>query len=317
MTNRSAERSRPRRVNVWSTALDGVLGDRLTDRGRGQAELLRRRHRGQSVRTARTLPPPCRAPRGRLRPTSVHTARRRVGLAALRRLGDDASSASHVAAAVDEVLADGTALARGLTRLVGRARPCRSRRGGRRGDQLVRVAACDWSARGRRSAGRTRRRRRTGTCPTVLVRLSASHDALTGRGGHRRAPAAGRRRRRGSRRPSARRLPGTGAVAGHPARAGPRHARSAVAGRAHSGSTWTRPCSRWRSTGWPSTSRCAPTRDRAPPRAGSLVRATATCWTCATRVGPTWTRLASPRPAADAPPGADVGARPDRPAETT
>lgn len=159
-------------------ALDGVLGDRR----RTEAGVKPNYYDDGIVVSQFGLLERC--PRRAAHPAddfseTVHTARRRVGLAALRRLGDDASSASYVAGAVDEVITDGTALARGLTDwLEGLDRAGRA---------AVAAAAISWSESLRRLVGTGASIRWADSSsashwnvPDRVVRLSASHDALTG-----------------------------------------------------------------------------------------------------------------------------------------
>jgi hypothetical protein len=110
---------------------------------------------------------------------SVHTARRRVGLAALRRIGDDASAATHAAAAVDEVLVDGMSLGRGLTEWLDGI--------DRAGRAAVAAAAITWCESVVRLVGTDAGIRWADSSssshwnvPDRLVRVSASHDALMG-----------------------------------------------------------------------------------------------------------------------------------------
>ncbi len=110
---------------------------------------------------------------------SVRTARRRIGLAALRRLGDDASAATHLASAVDEVVTDGNSLARGLTDwLEGLDRAGRA---------AVVAAAISWAEGVVRLVGTDPGIRWADASsaahwnvPDRLVRVSGSHDALLG-----------------------------------------------------------------------------------------------------------------------------------------
>ena len=110
---------------------------------------------------------------------SVHTARRRVGLAALRRLGDDASAATHVAAAVEEVLGDGVSLGRGLTDWLDGI--------DRAGRAAVAAAAISWCEAMVRLVGTDLTIRWADSSssshwdvPDRLVRMSASQDAQLG-----------------------------------------------------------------------------------------------------------------------------------------
>lgn len=109
---------------------------------------------------------------------SAHTARRRVGLAALRRLADDASTSTGVAAAVDEVLRDGMSLPRQLTEWVEGLEPA--------GRATVAAAAITWAESLRRLVGPSASIRWADAAsasrwdvPERLVRLGAAHDAST------------------------------------------------------------------------------------------------------------------------------------------
>lgn len=110
---------------------------------------------------------------------TVGTARRRVGLAALRQLGDDASSATHLAAAVDEVIEQRTSLSRGLADWIeGLDRAARA---------AVAAAAFAWAAAVARLVGPSPDIRWADASssshidvPGRLVRVTASHDALLG-----------------------------------------------------------------------------------------------------------------------------------------
>lgn len=110
---------------------------------------------------------------------SVATARRRVGLAALRRLSDDASTSDHVAAAVVEVIGDGASLGRGLTEWLGQL--------DRAGRAAVAAAAITWAESLLRLVGRDPGIRWADASssshwnvPGRLVRLTARHDAQLG-----------------------------------------------------------------------------------------------------------------------------------------
>jgi hypothetical protein len=110
---------------------------------------------------------------------TVATARRRVGLAALRRLADDASPAADVAAAVDEVLSERTDLARNLAGWVEQL--------DRAGRAAVAASSITWCTSVLRLVGLDGSTRwadpSSGShwdVPDRLVRVSASHDALRG-----------------------------------------------------------------------------------------------------------------------------------------
>jgi hypothetical protein len=110
---------------------------------------------------------------------TVATARRRVGLAALRRLGDDASTATDVAAAVDEVLTERTDLARNLAGWVEQL--------DRAGRAAVAASSITWCTAVLRLVGSDGATRWADASsgshwdvPDRLVRVSASHDALRG-----------------------------------------------------------------------------------------------------------------------------------------
>lgn len=107
------------------------------------------------------------------------TARRRVGLAALRRLADDASPAVDAAAAVDEVLSERTDLARNLAGWVEQL--------DRAGRAAVAASSITWCTSVLRLVGLDGSIRWADTSsgshwdvPDRLVRVSASHDALRG-----------------------------------------------------------------------------------------------------------------------------------------
>ena len=125
-----------------------------------------------------------RCPRRAARPAqdfveSVATARRRVGLAALRRIGDDASPATRVAGAVDEVLADRSDLGINLAEWIDQL--------DRAGRAAVAAGAITWAGSVLRLVGRHPSIRwadpssgSSWNVPDRLVRVTASHDALTG-----------------------------------------------------------------------------------------------------------------------------------------
>ncbi len=110
---------------------------------------------------------------------SVATARRRVGLAALRRIGDDASPATRVAGAVDEVLADRSDLGLRLAEWIDQL--------DRAGRAAVAAGAITWAASVLRLVGRHPSIRwadpssgSSWNVPNRLVRVTASHDARMG-----------------------------------------------------------------------------------------------------------------------------------------
>jgi len=125
-----------------------------------------------------------RCPRRAARPAqdfveSVATARRRVGLAALRRIGDDASPATRVASAVDEVLADRSDLGLNLAEWIDQL--------DRAGRAAVAAGSTTWAGSVLRLVGRHPSIRwadpssgSSWNVPDRLVRVTASHDALTG-----------------------------------------------------------------------------------------------------------------------------------------
>jgi hypothetical protein len=110
---------------------------------------------------------------------TVATARRRIGLAALRRLGDDASAADDLATAVQEVIEERTDLARGLCDWLEQLdRPGRAAVAagaitwGTATARLVRSgAAVRWSDASSSSAWNV---------PERPIRLTATHEALVG-----------------------------------------------------------------------------------------------------------------------------------------
>lgn len=110
---------------------------------------------------------------------TVATARRRIGLAALRRLGDDASAADDLATAVQEVIEERTDLARGLCdwlEQLDRAGRAAVAAGaitwGTATSRLVRSgAAVRWSDALSSSAWNV---------PERPIRLTATHEALVG-----------------------------------------------------------------------------------------------------------------------------------------
>jgi hypothetical protein len=110
---------------------------------------------------------------------TVATARRRVALAALRRLGDDASPAADAATAVDEVLSERTDLARNLAAWVEQL--------DRAGRAAVAAAAITWCSSVQRLVGSDGSIRWADPSsashwdvPDRLVRVSASYDAVRG-----------------------------------------------------------------------------------------------------------------------------------------
>jgi hypothetical protein len=110
---------------------------------------------------------------------SVATARRRVGLLALRRLGDDASPADDVATAVDEVLADGSEWPPKLWEWVDQL--------DRAGRAAVAAAAITWCTALLRLVGSDARIRWSDpslsnrwNVPERLVQLTATHEAQMG-----------------------------------------------------------------------------------------------------------------------------------------
>ncbi len=110
---------------------------------------------------------------------SVATARRRVGLLALRRLGDDASDAGDVATAVDEVLADAADWPVQLRRWVDEL--------DRAGRAALAAATITWCTSVLRLVGRDPRirwadpsRSTRWNVPDRLVQLTATHEAQMG-----------------------------------------------------------------------------------------------------------------------------------------
>ncbi len=110
---------------------------------------------------------------------SVATARRRVALAALRRVSDDASAAQDVASAVQEVIEERTDLARGLCEWLEQL--------DRAGRAAVAAGAITWGTALARMVGGGAPVRwadasssSSWNVPDRLVRLTASHEALWG-----------------------------------------------------------------------------------------------------------------------------------------
>jgi hypothetical protein len=171
----------PTRVDLAAAArarllesLDQVLGDLL------RAEPGRRVPRSERLRVSEfDLGERC--PRRGARPAddfveSATTARRRVGLLALRRLGDDACEETDLPAAVAAVLDSGEGLAPGLADWVADL--------DRAGKAAVGAAAVTWAASLCRTVGATRRPIRwsdpgpwTWDVPGRIVSLSAKVDA--------------------------------------------------------------------------------------------------------------------------------------------
>lgn len=108
------------------------------------------------------------------------TARRRVGLAALRRLGDDASPATQVAAAVTEVIEERVELARTLSDWIEALDPA--------GRAALAAASITWAESVRRVVGRDpasvpwsdASMAPSWDVPERRVRLKAAHEALHG-----------------------------------------------------------------------------------------------------------------------------------------
>jgi hypothetical protein len=167
---RSAER--------LTASLDAVLGDRLRPEPGTRPDYY---GDGVVVSAFGLLE---RCPRRAAHPAddfedSVSTVRRRVGLAALRRVADDASPAHDVATAVDEVLTERSDLSRSLADWVEQL--------DRAGRAAVAAGAITWAAAVLRLVGPSTAVRWADASssshwnvPDRLVRVTATHDAVLG-----------------------------------------------------------------------------------------------------------------------------------------
>lgn len=170
----AAERARQRLVGT----LEGLLGDALVRQPGTKPDLYTD---GVVVSVHGLLE---RCPRRAVLPAedyqdSVATARRRIGLLALRRLDDDASPAGDIVAAVDEVMSDPA----------GWPGPLRDWVDGldRAGRAAVAAGAVTWCISVRRLIGADRRVGWSEPSPSMrwdvpgrLVALTASHEARSG-----------------------------------------------------------------------------------------------------------------------------------------